>query len=229
MTNINWDEVGKAKHRDVQARQVEDYIKKPLEEIIAPLQRGEIIDPLLSMDVIMVLIFIHIDLMGYLYTGDPSIYNQSRNAVKFIREYLGKIDDRYKEVGGLLYNMLRHGWIHRYTPKTLRLRDGTILGFQFSSDTDRQRHLGQIVDSTIVKGAKHLNVSISLLYNDLLSALDLFAKDIRSKPQLSCVFEKALEKRGETENERDIRRKGYDSDFEFIHRLLTGKSLNSLP
>ena len=218
MTDANWDEVGKALLRSIEENRVEDYIKKPLEEIIAPLQRGDVIDPLLSMDVIMVLIFIHIDLMGYLYTGR----NSSKNAVKFIREYLGKIDVRYKEVGGLIYHALRHGWIHRYTPKTLRLRDGTILGFQFGSDTDRQRHLSQIVDTTIVKGAKVLHVSISLLYSDLLSALDSFAKDIRSNQQLSCVFKKAVEKRGETENEKDIRRRGYieDSDFDFICRLL---------
>ena len=217
MESIDWDEVGEALLRDVQAGHMEAYIKDPLEEIINPLSKGEGIDPLLLIDVMMVLIFIHIDLMGYLYTGDSSLGNSSKNAVKFLREYLGKTDARYKEVGGLLYHMLRHGWIHRFTPKRLKLNNGTILDFQYSLDMNRERHLKMVE----TQEAKRLHISVSLLYNDLLSALDSFAKDIRHNQASSDVFKRAFETRRKPEEE-DKLRTTYNRDLDFIYRLLAG-------
>lgn len=216
MGSIDWDEVGKALLRSVEENRVKDYIRKPLEEIIDPLSKGEAIDATLSMDVMMVLVFIHIDLMGYLYTADPSPRNSSKDAVKFIREYLGRIDARYKEVGGLLYHMLRHGWIHKYTPKRLRMDDGGILDFLFSFSMSREQHLSKTAE---IEGAKRLNISVSLLYNDLLSALDLFAEDVRQNQELSDVFKRAFRVRREPEEEDTLRAK-YNRDLDFISHLM---------
>ncbi len=220
MTNTNWDGVGEALLRRVEASHLKEYFKEPLEEIIAPLLKGDEIDGSVLIDVMMVLIFIHVDLLGYLYAEDSSPRNSSKNAVKFLREYLGKIDPRYAEVGGLLYHMLRHGWIHRFTPKRLKLNDGTILDFQYSYNIDREQHLTKVE----IQGAKKLLISMPLLYNDLLSAIDLFAVDISHNQELSDVFKKAFETRRKPEEENDIRvrYKSYlrDSDFHFIYRLL---------
>jgi hypothetical protein len=217
MGSIDWDEVGEALIRSVQADRIKDYIKEPLEEIIAPLLKGEKILPPESIDVIMPLIFVHINLLGYLSTGSDT----SAVAVEFLRKYFGRIDARYKEVGGLLYHMLRHGWIHRFTPKRLKLNDGTILDFQYSFDKNREQHLSKIVE---IQGAKTLHISLSLLYYDLLSALDLFAENIRSNEDLSNIFKKAFETRRKPEKEGELRRRNYikSSDFDFIYRLLAG-------
>jgi hypothetical protein len=218
MGSTDWDrdEVGKALLRSVEGSRIKDYIRKPLEEIIDPLSKGEAIDAGLSMDVMMVLVFIHIDLMGYLYTADPSPHNSSKNAVKFLREYLGRIDARYKEVGGLLYHMLRHGWIHKHIPKRLRMSDGTILDFLYSFNMDREQHLRKTAE---IEGTTRLHISVSLLYNDLLSALDLFAEDVQHNQELSDVFKKAFETRREPEEEDKLRTK-YKQDIDFIRHLL---------
>jgi len=218
MTNINQDkeEYAKAAMRHLHEEQLKRFIKEPLEEIIGPLLKGEGIPGSLLVDVTMLLIFVHINLLGYLSSGN----DKTANAVKFFREYLGKIDARYKEVGGLLYHMLRHGWIHRFTPKRLKLNDGTILDFLYSFDMNRDQHLKMVE----IQGDKKLRISLSLLYYDALSAIDLFAKDIRRNQELSDVFKKAFETRRKPEEENDIRvrYKSYlrDSDFNFIYRLL---------
>ena len=74
-----------------------------------------------------------------------------------------------------------------------------------------------------IQGAKKLLISLSLLYDDLLSAIDLFAKDIRCNQELSDIFKGAFETRREPEEERDLlRERNYiqGSDFDFIYRLL---------
>ena len=216
-TNQDKEEYAKAAMRHLHGEQLKTLIKEPIEEIMGPLFKGEGILGSLLVDVTMLLIFVHINLLGYLSSGD----DKTPNAVKFFREYLGKIDARYKEVGGLLYHMLRHGWIHRFTPKRLKLNDGMILDFQYSYNIDREQHLTMVE----IQGAKRLLISLSLLYDDLLSAIDLFAKDIRRNQELSDVFKKAFETRRKPEEENDIcvRYKSYlhHSDFDFIYRLLS--------
>lgn len=135
MRNINWDEeaIVESMCRLGNAERVIEYFKEPLEEIITPLLKGGEVPALESMDVAQVLIFIHINLLGYLYSGSDSTIN----AVKFLREYLGKVDSRYQEVGGLLYHLLRHGLIHRFIHKRLKLSNGTILGFRYTLDMNR--------------------------------------------------------------------------------------------
>ena len=214
MANTNWDEeaIAESLHRLGNAERVKRYFKEPLVEIMTPLLAGGDVPPLESMDVMMVLISIHINLLGYLYSGK----DKTPNAVEFLRKYLGMVDPRYKEVGGLLYDLLRHGWIHRFVPKRLKLDNGMILDFQYSFDTDRGRHLKMVE----IQGAKRLNISVSLLYNDLLSAIDLFAKDIRNNQDLSKVFEGAFENRRKPEEENTLRHKKYNRDLDFIYRLL---------
>ncbi len=213
MANSNWDEkaIAEALDRSVNRDRVEDYIREPLEEIMTPLLKGGEVPPLESMSVAEVTLFIHINLLGYLQSGTDS----TTNAVKFLREYLGRVDPRYKEVGGLLYHLLRHGWIHRFTPKRLKLNNGTILDFQYSLDMNREGHL-KVVE---IQGTRKILISLSLLYNDLLSAIDLFAEDIRNNQGLSDIFQKAFEARREPEEENILRKKGYDRDLDFIYGL----------
>lgn len=178
--------------------------------------KGEGIPGSLLVDVTMLLIFVHINLLGYLSSGD----DKTPNAVKFFREYLGKIDARYKEVGGLLYHMLRHGWIHRFTPKRLKLNNRMILDFQYTFNIDREQHLKMVE----IQRVKRLLISLSLLYDDLLSAIDFFVEDIRQNQELSDIFKGAFETRREPEKEEDVRGRNYikSSDFDFIYRLLAG-------
>lgn len=215
MTHSNRDKkaIAEALHRISNAGRIKSYFKEPLENIMTPLLRGGEVPPdLESFDVAQVLIFIHINLLGYLYSGGDSTIN----AVKFLRKYLGKVDSRYQEVGGLLYHLLRHGLIHRFIHKRLKLSNGTILGFRYTLDMDRAEHLKMVE----IQGAKNLSISLCLLYDDLLSAIDLFAKDIRNNQELSDVFQGAFETRWELNEENCLRKKEYDKDLDFIYGLL---------
>ena len=147
-------------------------------------------------DIVLLLIFTYIDLLGYPFKGSSF----STNAVVFIREYLGRVDPRYKEVGSLLYFELRHGYVHLATPKRIQLKDGKILdfsfgimkredSFKFTKTLDFQM-TGERVD------IYRLVVSVSLLCEDLLSAMDMYAEDIRRNQELSDVFGKPLKQDG---------------------------------
>jgi len=214
MANTNWDEeaIAESLHRLGNAERVKRHFKEPLVEIMTPLLAGGDVPPLEAMDVMMVLIAIHINLLGYLYSGNA----ETPKAVEFLRKYFGMVDPRYEEVGGLLYDLLRHGWIHRFVPKRLKLNGGMILDFRYSNDTDRDQHLKMVE----TQEAKRLRISVPLLYNDLLSAIDLFAKDIRNDQALSKVFEGAFENRRKPEEENALRRKKYNRDLDFVYSLL---------
>lgn len=194
---------------------VKKYIKEPLEGIVTPLLKGGKVPFLESTAVVEVLLFIHINLLGYLYSGSDSTVH----AVKFLREYLGRVDSRYKEVGGLLYNLLRHGWVHRFTPKMLKLNNGTILDFHYSLDMNRGDHIKMVE----IEGAKKLLISLSLLYSDLISAIDLFAEDVCHSQDVSDTFRRAFENRRKPEEESVLRKKnkGYlNQDLDYICDLL---------
>ena len=222
---MTWDEeeIVKGMHRITNAERVIEYVKEPLQEIIH--NEGERTFLTASDDLLMLTVFTYINLLGYLYKGS----DESKYAVEFIREYLGRIDPRYAEVGGLLYDGLRHGLIHLATPKRIELQDGKILDFSFHRSGQREDYLkivkmpekqsaGAIVDIF------RLTLDIPLLYRDLLSAIDKYTEDIRVNQELSDVFNVAFETRRKPEKEKKLLHdKSYvqDSDFAFIREQMS--------
>ncbi len=225
MTNPNSDEEErvKAMYRPGNAELVTEYVKEPLQEMIH--YEGERTFLRASDDLLMLLVLTHIDLLGYLYKGS----SKSSYAVGFIRDYLGRIDPRYVEVGGLLYDALRHGMVHLATPKRIRLQDGKILDFLFIRSGRREDCLKikKIPETqrTGVVDIYRLTLDIPLLYRDLLSAIDMYVEDIRHNQELSDVFSKAFETRRKPEKEKEekLLSKPYiqDSDFAFVRRQIS--------
>ena len=97
MTNTNIDELElvKSMERLRRADHLKRNIKKPLEEIMTTMQTEYGLFPEELTDMVLLLIFTHIDLLGYLYKGD----NSSDNAVEFLREYLGRVDRKVSRSG----------------------------------------------------------------------------------------------------------------------------------
>ena len=226
MTNASWDEeaIGKALLRRVEASRLEEYLKEPLEEMIH--YEGERTFLSASDDLLVLLVFTYIDLLGYLYKGK----NSSSNAVEFMREYLGRVDKRYEEVSGLLYDALRHGYIHLATPKRIELQDKKILDFSFIRSGWREDYLKvakmretQSTGSTV--DIYRLSLDLPLLYKDLLSAIDKYAEDIRHNEALSDIFRKTFETRRKPEKAREevLLGKPYiqDSDFAFVRNQIS--------
>ena len=225
MINTNSEEGGLAKalERANRASYLKTYIKEPLEEIITTL-RGN------TIDVLLLLIFTHLDLLGCLYSGNTSSRNSSRNAVAFIREYLGSIDKRYKEIGGLLYCSLRHGLVHLVTPKRILLQNGMILDFSFALAGKREENFRVFKAMEIQRTGRRVNIyrlslNLSLLYQDLLSAIDLYAKDMCHNQVLSDTFWKVFETRRAPEKmkEDELLKRQYiqQSDFDFVRAQIS--------
>lgn len=89
--------------------------------------------------------------------------------------------------------MYRHGLVHLYQPKQLRLSDEKILQWLSykggrTGDIEIRKgwviknasHLSEISDT----GASFLPVSIRCLYNDLLTAVDLYLKKLKDSKEL---------------------------------------------
>jgi len=228
MPNTNWDdkELAKAIDRGTKVSYLISHIKKPLDEFRTLLLAGRNLFPSEIEDVVLLVVFTYVDLLGYLYKGKSF----SKNAVQFLRDYLGRVDKRYEEVGGLLYDAFRHGYVHLATPKRIQLRGGEIVDFQFSRAKERQDHLKVTKTQEIQRTGERvviyrLSVDVDLLYEDLLSAIDIYADDIRHNPTLSDTFWKAFEKRRKPERakEAELLNKPYiqDSDFDFVREQIS--------
>jgi len=196
----------------------EEDIKEPLERVIAHLISDPVGPDPYSWYAAMILMFSHADLLGHLCSGGSSQTDQAKNAVKFIKDYVGRVDARYQEVGGLLYHMLRHGLIHKSQPKRIGFQDGNILGLSFSDTKKRDQHL------KITKGRCELRLkfSIALFYEDLLRAVDLYCDDIRSDQGLRNAYVRAWKMFKEPEDGKKLTKetKYLVTDLDFIKKQI---------
>ena len=170
---------------------IEEDIKEPLEVVVNHLLGWGGMPLSAPWDAPMALMLIHIDFLGYVYRGD----SKAGNAVKFIRDYFGKADSRYTEVGGLLYYTLRHGWIHKSTPKRLSLTNGAILGIVLSDTSQRNKHLQVYQEQEELK----LRISVPLFFADMIFAIDQYCADYRASENKRKAYKTALKKLGEPE------------------------------
>jgi hypothetical protein len=164
----------------------------------------------------MALFFCQVEFLGCLYSGERNNQALAKNAVKFIRQYLGRVNPRYKEIGGLLYHVYRHGSVHDLRPKTVELENGVILNWEISSGSGYYPS-GKHLTGWQSNGTAALQVDEHLLCNDLVAAVDLFYADLCSDQQLREGFEAVVKTLKKPEK---LKKKGiYESDFEFIERL----------
>jgi hypothetical protein len=171
--------------------------------------------------VALLLIFTHIDLLGRFLAGEISNKNTQTNAIKFIREYLGRVNKQYEEIGGLLYHALRNGLVHLATPKRIRLSNGEYLDFSFTTKHKIEPHLSLTKrkereisgDVTITRVLIH----VSQLYEDLVLAIDMFADDIWHDQSISDKFKESFELRRVEDTEEKLVKKGLGPDFEYVH------------
>ncbi len=201
---------------------IKELFKKELENAVQPLlERGIGSTPALVNTVIL-LICVNIDLFGALYSGEiGKDASSAKNATRFMREYLGRIDERYRKVGGLLYNNLRHGWVHQFGSKHLLLNNGIHVYFGFNDfENFRNSHL-RYRTSDELEG-KILVISIPVFYKDLLLAIDLYAEDAKNNDNLADKYKKAYSSIMEFEKENELLTRSYieKRDFEYIYSIL---------
>jgi hypothetical protein len=223
MANVTDDhELGQAMNRLLNKEYyLEKHIKKTLQEIFEKLSdnyglRYEFIDTAL------LLIFTHIDLLGRLYAGEESDKNTRKNAVTFMRKYLGEVDPHYKEISGLLYYALRNGYVHVNTSKRIELKSGEELDFSFTTHHKKIKHLSILdrKEKETDRGAVicRMSVHVSQLYEDLLLAIDRYADDIAINQAISDKFQKSFLSRrlGNLEQKLVERYPDLELDFNYI-------------
>ena len=202
---------------------LEKLIKNPLQETFKLLcDEHGLLDEFI--DVVLLLIFAHIDLLGRLYAGEAyrRRENTTKNAVLFMEKYFGRVDERYKEVSGLLYHALRHGYVHVFTPKRIGLQNGEKLDFSFVSGGKAQHLELKTMEETERAGSikiHRLLVNVSKLFEDFNVAIDKYAEDIIHDQDTSDRFHKSFISRRIEDTEEELR-KNLNSGFEYIYRQM---------
>jgi len=137
----------------------------------------------------------YVDVIGLLYSGwsgkkkkngDKDDFATPKKAKIFIKEILSQVDELYEKHGDLLYDMYRHGTVHLHSPKKMASRtepSKTIEWLLYKGDREhweyyenrsvKFRHL-KVIEWE--KDRFMLPVSIVILYEDLLEAIDLYRK-----------------------------------------------------
>jgi hypothetical protein len=166
-------------------------------------------------DAILILLFNHIDLLGNLLSGDSSRANQAKRSVRFIRTYLGKVDEKYAMLGGFIYYMLGNGLFHKSYPRSFNTGDGRMLRFEFSNTQENQKHLSVTQSSNELR----LIFLVDVFYKDLLDAIDLYCLDMSSDRSLQEKYRLTRNQLTEPEDRSQIRNHAYilESDFGFIN------------
>ena len=189
-------------------------IKEPIETILSKIIYILATDNF-ACDAILILLFNHIDLLGHLLSGDTSKANRAKQAVKFIRTYLGKVNEKYAMTGGFIYYMLGTGHIHKSYPRNFYIGDGSILRFDFSSTQKRQNHL------SITQSDSEFRIifSVNTFYQDLLSAIELYCLDMSSNRSLQEKYRLAWSQLTEPKDRSQLNNHAYilASDLGFIN------------
>ena len=114
---------------------------------------------------------------------------------------MGQCVDKYYQTNGeLMYSMYRHGLVHLYQPKSLSLKDGVELRWMvYKGQRDEHeeeiaglkfpnvRHLSKIKHPK-EKGIYYLAISITCLYYDLITAVDLYTKKLELDKDLQTKW-----------------------------------------
>jgi hypothetical protein len=189
-------------------------IKEPLERIMPKILN--VLDPdHYTWDAILVLLFNHINLLGNLLSGDSSKANRSKWAVKFIRTYLGRVDEKYAMTGGFIYYMLGDGLIHQSYPGSFNTGNGRMLRFEIIGSQEKQKHLSIVQTDSELK----LMFCVKIFYEDLLDAIDLYFLDMSRDRSLQEKYRQVRSKLTEPEDRSQINNHAYilASDLGFIN------------
>lgn len=123
----------------------------------------------------VLLILTLVDLLGYLSVGS----SVSKNAVSFVRKYLGRRNQRYAEIGGLLYHMVRHGLVHDQKWKRVRLQDGSDLTIRVTRGSPRTHlRVERGKPDTPWENTLWLNVDVGQLWTDIKASVSDFLGDL---------------------------------------------------
>jgi len=108
---------------------------------------------------------------------------------RFVVDYMGTLNANYAKIGKTLYDALRHGIMHSYETKKVRIGNRLI---DFGISWREKQHFS--VDSE--KSRIHINVPA--IHSDLTQAFEAYVEDLKKNGQLRDNFRNMLRKDAET-------------------------------
>lgn len=122
------------------------------------------------------IIFPYITFLGSLYKGK----DETKSALLFIEEYMGRVAPEYKYLAGIFYIGYRHGLLHTNMPKIFTYASRNFgWWITFAKATKYNR-------GDILKGNKLFYPQ--LFYSDLCKAINLYIKDFDdTKKQINLL------------------------------------------
>lgn len=160
-------------------------------------------------------VFCYIDHLGEL-VFNHEINDTSLRAVRYMEEYfVGKNAVLYKKLGALIYVMWRHGTVHEYDPKTLKLGTNYLLWLTVMSPKkeNRRNHLKIFRMERKKKCIYYLCVNNDQLIDDLIDSVHILKERLRKDTKLKKVV---------VENYKKI------SKHKQINELWVSKSIKSI-
>jgi hypothetical protein len=140
------------------------------------------------------ILFPCIELLGILWKNPVEYDNKTKKkrnfiaeshvkeAVEYIRKYLGRIRQEYRKFGGVLYSLYRHSLTHIYQPSVIKLNNNERLSWKIAKNSSQNLHLnleiencGETRGQTITY--KMLSIDLDIFYQDILKSIDELEKD----------------------------------------------------
>lgn len=156
----------------------------------------------------------YVDFLGALYGGyggetigktKRRNIATTRKAKTFLKDIFGEIYEPYREFGEIMYEMYRHGTVHLYRPNTLINEKGDILEWLTYKSGDKGERAGftkyeskviyvhHTIPQRFAYGRHIFPVSINLLYDDLLSAIDLYFDKLKKDKDLVKKYSEVID------------------------------------
>ena len=142
------------------------------------------------------MIFPAITFLGTLYKGTDS----SKNAISFMRDYMGMVNRKYKHISDLIYNVYRHGLMHTHMPKVLEI-ENKFVGWEITYNDDNHLKIFKSIN------AIRISISPNRFFQDLLKALVRYISDFdvpKKNEELLRKFQDGFMIMSEVLNESDL-------------------------
>jgi len=166
------------------------------------------------------MLFPEIDGLASFYTGNTSSSANAENAVKFMREYFGRIDKDYSEISGFIYYAYRHSLMHCHYPREIQLVSGKKISWAFIINPTELK--SRVLEFHTNKNI--LSIDCVQLFRDFLKALDFYIKDFdapNKAKELIPNFEKAYNEMHRLRTEQEVRKNKFikDSDLDYFQKV----------
>ncbi len=163
-------------------------IQRSIKTDVKPLLKEENIDgeiggyfavPLLALTLI--------EYLGRLRYGCTKEGDGSKYAQLWIKKYMARSNIRYKKIGGLIYDMFRHGTVHKREPKQYLFTKNSGMGWIIVKGERQLEHL------TLPNG-RTLLFSLDQMIIDLENAIEYFYSDLESSQIIRTKFSNSYKK-----------------------------------